>query len=317
MPQSRQNRAEPVSVKQRLGPKHWLTITRKDSILGAALTAPAAIFLVLVIGYPLVYLFRLSLSKVTWLPGEILLSWTGLTNYSQVLHDALFWAAFRHTLLILVVSVSASLLLGLALAIALDHISRGRILMQTALLLPWVIAPALSSAMWKWLYNDQFGIINYVLTSLHLVKQPILWLADPKIAIFSIILADFWQYTPFVMILLFAGLQAIPQQLYEAARIDGANSFQLLRHISLPNLKPVLLFVILIRTVFTLRIFDFIYTLTRGGPAGSTQVLATLLYNSAFSFMKYGYAAAVAVILLIITIIASSGILALFRGDSA
>jgi ABC-type sugar transport system permease subunit len=295
----------------------WLTQSRKNMLFGAAAVAPAMIFLGLVLLYPMAYLFQLSLSKVTWRPGSITLAWAGLANFARIAQDKYFWEALQHTAYIVLTSVPISFVLALAVALALNRIAHGRIVIQTLLLFPWVIAPALSSAMWRWLYNDQWGIIDHVLTSLHITQNPILWLADPSVAINSVVICDIWQYTPFCMVLLFAGLQDVPEYLYEAAKIDGANAWQLLWNITLPHLKPVILFVFLIRTIFTLRIFDFIYTLTRGGPARSTEVLATLLYDNAFQFMKYDYAAAVAVTLLFITIIAAAGYLVVFREKSA
>jgi multiple sugar transport system permease protein len=291
----------------------WFTLQREDMAFGAIMVAPAMIFLSLVLGYPLFYLFQLALSKVTWRPGYITLEWVGLANFGTLLHDNYFWQALQHTGHIVVASVPISFLLALGLALALDRISHGRVALQTILLFPWMVAPALSSSMWRWLYHDQFGIIDYMLKSIGIIKDPILWLADPRIAIYSVIICDVWQYTPFCMVLLFAGLQDIPEYLYEAAKIDGANAWQLLRYITLPHLKPLILFVLLIRTIFTLRIFDFVYTLTGGGPARSTEVLATFLYKNGFQYMKYDYSAAIAVALLCITIIAVVGFLTVFR----
>jgi multiple sugar transport system permease protein len=295
---------------------HLITRKQKDGVYGAALVAPSMIFLALVLGYPLYYLFKLALSKVTWDAGHINQEWVGFTNFVTLFRDDYFWEAFRHTGHLVVLSVPIAFLLALGIALALDKIIHGRAAFLTILLLPWMIAPALSASMWRWLYNDQFGIIGYVMTSLGIVEKPILWLADSKVAIYSIVICDVWQYTPFCIVLLYAGLQDIPSYLYEAAKIDGANAWQLLKYITFPQLRPVIFFILLIRTIFTLRIFDFVYTLTKGGPARSTEVLATFLYKNAFQYMKLDYSATIAIALLLITVAFSIGFFALFKQDN-
>ena len=286
----------------------------KNAFFAYGITLPAIIYLLLIVGYPVFYLFQLAMSKVRFEAGSLNLKWVGLENFRILFQDQYFWEALKHTIYIVVTSIPVSVILALILALCLDRIRRGRGIMQTALLLPWMIAPALGAAMWRWLYNDQFGLINYILRLVGLIKQPILWLADPNVAINSIVICDVWQYTPFCIIILFAGLQDIPTDLYEAAGIDGANALQVFWYITLRLLKTEILFVLLIRTVFTLRIFDYVYTLTRGGPGRSTEVIATYLYRTAFSLAKFDYSATIAVTLLIITAILALGYIMLFKG---
>jgi multiple sugar transport system permease protein len=286
----------------------------KNAFFAYGITLPAIIYLLLVVGYPVFYLFQLAMSKARFEAGSLNLKWVGLENFRILFQDQYFWEALKHTIYIVVTSIPVSVILALILALCLDKIRRGRGIMQTALLLPWMIAPALGAAMWRWLYNDQFGLINYMLRLVGLIKQPILWLADPNVAINSIVICDVWQYTPFCIIILFAGLQDIPTDLYEAAGIDGANALQVFWYITLRLLKTEILFVLLIRTVFTLRIFDYVYTLTRGGPGRSTEVIATYLYRTAFSLAKFDYSATIAVTLLIITAVLALGYIMLFKG---
>lgn len=296
--------------------KYFWTIARKNVIFAYLVLTPAIVFLGLVVGYPIFYLFRLSLSRAIYYPGQIVLEWIGLENFKILLNDSYFWEALKHTLYIFAISVPVSFVLALIISVCLDKLRHGRIIVRTAILLPWMIAPALASAMWRWLYNDQFGIINYILKSWGIIENSILWLADPKYAIHSIIICDIWQYTPFCIIILFAGLQDMPEELYDASKIDGANTFQIFSHITLPLIKSYVLFVLLIRTVFTLRIFDFVYTLTRGGPARSTEVLTTYLFKTAFQYMKYDYSATISIVLLLITIIVSLSIIIIFKGGT-
>lgn len=295
----------------------WFTLRRKNILFGYALAAPAIIFLILIVWYPMTYLFRLGFNKVTWQVGALHFEWSGLENFKLLINDDYFWGALKHTAYIVITSVPISFVLSLAVAISLDKIKHGKILLRTALLLPWMIAPALAAAMWRWLYNDQFGIIDFILVYLGIIKNPILWLADPNVAINSIVICDVWQYTPFCTIILFAGLQNIPKELYEAAEIDGANFFQIFWYITIRLLKPQILFILLLRTIFTLRIFDYVFALTKGGPARSTEVLATYLYKTGFQFMKYDYAAVISIALLFITVLVAFGIISAFKGGSA
>ncbi|MHB1334836.1 MAG: carbohydrate ABC transporter permease [Candidatus Humimicrobiaceae bacterium] len=291
-------------------------LKRKNMFFAYFMTSPAIIFLLLVVGYPVFYLFQLAMSDVSISAGSLSLSWVGLKNFNILFKDQYFLEALKHTLYIVATSIPVSIIIALVLALCLDKIFRGRGIMQTAILLPWMIAPALAAAMWRWLYNDQFGLIDYVLKFLRIIDKPILWLSDPNVAINSIVICDVWQYTPFCTIILFAGLQDIPGELYEAAGIDGANALQVFWYITLRLLKSQILFVLIIRTVFTLRIFDYVYTLTRGGPGGSTEVLATYLYKTAFSFMKFDYSAAIGIILLLITAVVGLGYVMLLRGGA-
>jgi len=292
-----------------------LTIAKKNVIFAYALIAPAIVYLGMIVGYPIFYLFWLSLNKVTWQPGKLMFNWVGTDNFRAILNDSYFLEALRHTMYIVVISVPISLVIALIIAICLNKIKFGRNILRVILLLPWMIAPALASIMWRWLYNDQFGILNFILSYLGIIKQPILWLANPAVAINSIVICDVWQYTPFCMIILFAGLQNVPKELYDASKVDGATSFEAFRYITLPNIKSNIIFVLLIRTVFTLRIFDFIFTLTRGGPARSTEVLTTYIYKLGFQFMKYDYSSAVSVILLVITSITIFGYMIIFKKE--
>lgn len=293
-----------------------LSLAKKNVIFAYAIITPTIAYLGLVVGYPMFYLLWIALNKVTWQPGKLMFEWAGVENFKIILNDVYFWEALKHTIYIVIISVPISFVLALLIAVCLNKIRFSGNILRTGLLLPWMIAPALASTMWRWLYNDQFGILNYILYYFGIVKQPVLWLANPKIAINSIVICDVWQYTPFCMIILFAGLQDVPEELYDASKVDGANSFEIFRYITLPYLKSHITFVFLIRTVFTLRIFDFVFTLTKGGPARSTEVLTTYIYKLGFQFMKYDYSSAVSIILLLITIIAIFGYMIIFKVGS-
>jgi len=195
-----------------------------------------------------------------------------------------------------IVSVSLELLLGLAIALLLQRSFRGRGWMRVVVLLPWAIPTVVSARMWEWLYNAEFGLLNYVAALAGLTTQPVNWLGDPFWALHAAIVMDVWKTMPFAAILLLAGLQTIPRDLYQAARVDGANPWQIFRSVTLPLLKPMILVVLLFRTLDAFRVFDAVYVLTGGGPANSTETLSIYTYKVLFQTLQFGYGSALAVV---------------------
>lgn len=255
---------------------------------GYRYVGPALILLGAVTLYPILYVFYLSFQRRLLIFD--ISRFVGLENYGFLLQDLRFWKALQNTAYFTGVSVSLEILLGLMIAILLNRPSRLRGLMRSVVLLPWAIPTIVSARMWEWIFNTDFGILN------HLLGAKINWLGNPGLAMHAAILVDLWKTTPFVVILLLAGLQVIPQDLYEAARADGAGTLVLFRRITLPLLKPVLLVVLIFRTLDAWRVFDVIYVLTGGGPANTTETLSIYAYKTLFQTLQFGYGSTLSVV---------------------
>ena len=220
-------------------------------------------------------------------------SFTGLANARHLVHDAIFWKAWRQTLEFTAVTTIAETLLGLVIALALYEKFKGRGLVRAAVLVPWAIPTVVTARMFSWLF-DQGGLLNYLLVKSHLVSQPVNFLGSTTFALPTLMVADIWKTTPFMALLLLAGLQTIPPGLAEAARIDGASAWSYFWRVRLPLLMPTLLVASLLRALDAFRVFDLPYVVTGGGPASSTQTMSTYAYNVLFSGLEIGYGSAIA-----------------------
>lgn len=218
---------------------------------------------------------------------------TGLANARRLAHDAIFWKAWRQTLEFTAITTIAETLLGLVIALALYEKFRGRGLVRAAVLVPWAIPTVVTARMFSWLF-DQGGLLNYLLVKSHLVSQPVNFLGSTTFALPTLMVADIWKTTPFMALLLLAGLQTIPPGLEEAARIDGASGWSYFWRVRLPLLMPTLLVASLLRALDAFRVFDLPYVVTGGGPASSTQTMSTYAYNILFSGLEIGYGSAIA-----------------------
>ncbi len=221
--------------------------------------------------------------------------WVGLDNYTALFASPDFWSALGHTFLFIIGYLPVVLVLGLGLALLLNQKLRGLVLFRLAFFMPVVSAWVAVALLWKWLLNPRYGLVNYLIGLLGIQGPG--WIFDPGWSIPSIILASVWKDLGFVMMLLLAGLQAIPLEYSEAARIDGANNLKLLWKITLPLLSPTLFFVIVISLINSFQVFDQVYVMTGGGPAGSSQVLVGEIVNNAFSYSRFGYASAMSWVL--------------------
>ena len=222
-----------------------------------------------------------------------------LKNYSVLVKMEEFWVSFKNLLLFTVVSVSGHIIIGLIIALLVNIPIKGQKLFRSISLLPWMLPPAVVATTWAWMYHTPFGIINPLLQSIGLINQPIAWLSTKETAMASLLITNLWRGYPFVSIILLAGLQAIPKQLYEAAEIDGAGSWQSFLFVTLPLLKKAILIAGLLDLMGTVKYFDMIWVMTRGGPAHATEVLATFIYKLFFMAMRPGVAAALGVVMLI------------------
>jgi ABC-type sugar transport system permease subunit len=225
----------------------------------------------------------------------------GLGNYGTILQDARFWQSLGHTALFTVISLVVELVLGLALALAMNQAFRGRGVVRAAVLVPWAIPTVVAALLWRFIFDSQAGIANVVLSNVGRLHHPLVWFVRASTAWVPVILADVWKTTPFVALLLLAGLQSIDQELYEAAATDGASAWWQLTRITIPLLKPAILVALIFRTLDAFRVFDLIYVMTGGGPGTSTEPVALYTFNALLQNLEFGYGAALSVIIFIVT----------------
>jgi multiple sugar transport system permease protein len=249
--------------------------------------APAAVVLGTVALFPALAVLWLSLEQRSPLLGAT--RFVGFGNYTRLFADARFWNALWNTAYFTAVSVALELLLGLGMALLLARAFRGRAVVYSVILLPWAIPTVVSARLWEWMYNADYGVLNYLLGA------HVNWLGSPVWALHAAIIMDVWKATPFAALLLLAGLQTIPRELYQAAALDGAGPWTTFRRITLPLLAPLLLVVLIFRTIDAFRVFDAIYVLTGGGPANSTETLSIYAYKALFQALEFGYGSALAV----------------------
>jgi multiple sugar transport system permease protein len=273
------------------------------------LMAPALLLLALMFLWPLAHYGWLSLQAQSVFTGLMPLP-VGLANWQRLLADGRFWQDAGQTLRFAVVSVGLELLLGLAIALLLHQRWRGRGLVRSLALLPWALPTTVMALGWRWILNDPNGPINGWLQSLGLGTLP--FLAAPSLAWLAAVLADVWKTTPFVALLLLAGLQTIPGDLYEALALEGGGPWQGLRRITLPLLRPYVFLVLLFRLAQALGVFDLILVLTGGGPAGSSESLALYAYLNAMRFLDFGYSATV-MLGMFLLLLAGAGALVLWQ----
>lgn len=253
----------------------------------ARFVAPSLVLMCLVTVYPIFHVLWLSLNKKHLIFGDR--EFVGLGNFAFLAQDARFWNALGNTAYFTAASVALELVLGLGIALLMDRAFRLKGLMRALVLVPWAVPTVVSARMWEWMYNTDFGILNYALGA------KVNWLGSTFWALNAAVFMDVWKTTPFVAIILMAGLQTIPRELYQAARVDGAGPWAVFRNVTLPLLKPVILVVLIFRTLDAFRIFDAIYVLTGGGPAQSTETLSIYAYKVLFQTLQFGRGSAIAV----------------------
>ncbi|HEX5890354.1 MAG TPA: sugar ABC transporter permease [Pyrinomonadaceae bacterium] len=269
---------------------------RRELLLPYLLVAPALAVLLALSIYPLLYSITISLQQET-ASGIV---WT-LAHFKRLLTDNFFRTAMVHTFVYAVAALTCEFLIGLVLALLLNQQIRGRGLFRASLLVPMMLPTVVVGVVWRLLLNPNFGAINGTLKQLGVNTEGLTWTASPRLAFVAVVAVDVWQWTPFVFLVLLAGLQAIPQEPYEAALIDGSSRWQTFRHVTLPLLKPAILIVLLLRTMDLLRVFDQIFILTEGGPGFATEMISLYIYRTAFRFSDFGYAAAMSFVLLAVT----------------
>jgi multiple sugar transport system permease protein len=266
---------------------------------------PALLILVTLSIYPMIYSVKVSITDAS---GAFTLA-----NFIRLFQDRLFGAAAVQTTVLTLVALVIEFVLGLALAVLIDSLARARSVFRAGLLVPMLLPPVVAAVAWRLIYNPQFGVLNGTLRRIGVNTAPLTWTSGENSALLSVILVDVWEWTPFLFLLLSAGLQAIPPEPIEAARIDGAGAWRIFWDVTLPLLKPTVLLALLLRAMDLVRIFDQIFILTQGGPGTATETVSLYIYRTAFRFSNFGYAAAMSFVLLAATIVFSRGLMRLMR----
>jgi trehalose/maltose transport system permease protein len=268
----------------------------KQRRLAWYLIIPAVLVVVLVIGYPLAQVVVYSFLRYK-LDGVTPASFVGLGNYAFVLSDPDWWRAVWNTLIFTFFSVTLETILGLVVALVANAKFKGRTFFRIAILIPWAIPTVVSSQIWKWMFNDVYGVVNLLLTNFHIIPDKIAWLAVPETAIPVIIAVDVWKTVPFMALLILAGLQTIPGDMYEAGSIDGATGIKTFFYLTLPFIMPTLLVALIFRTLDALRVFDIFYIMV--GGAGDMATMATYNRLQLIDFLDAGVGSATSVIILV------------------
>ncbi len=289
-----------------LAPRWLGTTARRSRLTPLLMVLPAVAVLLAITVFPLVYTLRLTVLSwelTTGFPPQFV----GLQNFARVLfQDPRFWNALMNTGILVGIGVGFQTVIGTGLALELNQLGRSRPFFLSLLLIPVMIAPVIAGFQFRMIYNDQFGPLNYLLDLMTGGRfRGYAWLADPHVALGAVMFTDVWQWTPFMTLVVLAGLQSMPGELLEAAEVDGASGPQRLWRITLPLLLPVIVVGILVRVMDTFKLFDIVYQLTGGGPGSVTETIAYYTYLQGFKFFSLGYTSAMAFIqLIVITIVA-------------
>jgi multiple sugar transport system permease protein len=276
---------------------------------------PALGLMLLVALYPLASTFWLSLRDE--FPIFHISRFVGFAHYITLWNDPRFWQSLANTTYFTVVSVLAEVIVGFGVALLLHQVFPARGLVRALVLMPWFVPTVVAARVWEWIYHPHFGVLNALLLHSGLTNAAINWLGHPVLALHSAIIADVWKTMPFAALLILAGLQTIPGDLYRAARVDGASTLQSFWHITFPWLVPVLGITVIFRMLDALRVFDVVYVLTGGGPANTTETLSIYAYRLSFQTLEFGYGAALAVVTLAIILVTSLALQLVLRRDDA
>ncbi|MEJ1092754.1 sugar ABC transporter permease [Microbacterium istanbulense] len=288
--QGRQSRRRVVSARD--------VATRR---LGLVLATPALIYIVVFLAFPLIYNLYLSVtdaSGANLISGN--LSFNNFENYGVVLSDPAFWNAALLSLIFTVACLVLQYILGFALALYFRHPFLGNGPIRALLLVGWILPPVVTGTIFRWLFDTDYGLVNFVLQSLGIIDQPVQWLTQGTTAMFAVIVANLWVGIPFNMLLILSGLHLIDDVLYEAASVDGASRWRQFWSITFPLMAPVSISVLLLGVINTYKVFDLIYTMTRGGPVDATTTLPIYTYLETFSFFEFGTGAAASALTLLL-----------------
>jgi multiple sugar transport system permease protein len=277
--------------------------TLSDGKYGLLLIAPAMVIILFFALAPLFYAVSVSFRHADLTMGGIQ-GWVGLDNYRTVLHETKFWSTVKTTLVFTFFAIIVEMTLGIFIAFLIYGATFGKGLIRSLVILPLAMAPAVTGLFWRYLYDTQFGVFNYFISALGLPWHPN-WLGDIKLGMMSLIIFDTWLWVPFVALIVLAGLQSLPKEPFEAAELDGASTFLVLRTLTAPMLAPVLTLVFILRTIDLLRLYDSVATLTRSGPGDTTETMTYYLYRQGLVFFRMDYASTMALLFMFAVIVAS------------
>jgi len=283
----------------------WLRSLRGPAAFAYLLLAPAVLTLAIVVLYPVITGIDISFRRVEIYSPSAPRGPLTLANYVRLFEAPAFWQAVRVSIAYVIISISFALLIGFGTALLLNQRFRGRTLARTLAVLPWAVPPVVAVNIWWWILDPSYGLLNWILLKVGVIAQPVNWIAQTGPALASVSLVTIWKGYPFFTVMLLAGLQAIPQDLYDAVAVDGAGRVGTFRHITLPALRGVLSLATLLSVLWVFREFTIIWVLTGGGPIRATETLAIMTYREAFANFRMGFAAAIGMVTLVISIVAS------------
>jgi multiple sugar transport system permease protein len=274
----------------------------REKTFAIVLIVPTFLFVMIFAFYPIMYSFYLSFHRIILGLPQLGQKFIGFKNYIDLFYDRIAIHSMVNTLLFVFISTFFEIVFGLIIALVINKHFRGRGFVRAAVLIPWAIPTVVASQMWRFIFNDKYGLINFIFFGSDEVRYQA-WLASPFSAFMAIVVADVWKTSSFAALLILAGLQMIPDELYEAAEIDGANEWQQFWRITFPLVKPALLIALLFRTMDAFRVFDLVFVMTQGGPADSTNVLQFYGYKKIFAEGMMGYGSTISVLVFVITFI--------------
>ena len=286
-------------------------LAAREKWLAAWYMLPTLLILTALSIYPIINTFWLSLNRV--MLSLQIFKFAGLANYYRLFSDPKFFNAWKNTVFFTFASVLLETALGLIIALIIVKNFRGRGMARAAILIPWAIPTVVSSKMWEWIFNSNYGVMNHLLLQAGLLDQAKNWLGTTGLAMVVIIFVDVWKTTPFMALLILAGLASIPRDVYESARIDGCRSGQAFLRITLPLLRPVLLVAMLLRSLDAFRVFDLVFIMTQGGPADSTEVLSSYTYKVLFNLTNFGYGSSLAMSMFFTVLVMALGFFLVMR----
>ncbi|MBW7475718.1 sugar ABC transporter permease [Paenibacillus oenotherae] len=264
---------------------------------------PALVFMAIFIIYPIFYNAVLSFKDVNVYNLNGKQNFVGFDNYIKTFKDQVFYIAAKNSVIFTVVSIFFQFVIGFALALLFNSKFPGRNLFRSLMLLAWMLPVVITGTVFQWMMSGDYGVINYFLQSIGLIDQPINWLSEGNTALLGTIIANIWIGIPFNMIILLSGLQTLPEQLYEAAKLDGANRLLQFKHITLPLMRPTILVLLMLGIINTFKVFDLIFIMTAGGPVTSSTVLPIYAYQLSFSMFDFSHGASVSMIMFVLLIL--------------
>ncbi len=267
------------------------------------LLLPSLIFFAGMLCYPVIYLVKLSLHQFNFANPGVTTKFIGLKNFFLLFQDFIFLTALKNTFFFVAIATTIQFIFGMGIALLLSVTVKGRGISVAILLMPTIMARVVVGVLWRFMYNSEFGIITYCLNKIGFLAPGEGMLTSAFKAMIGVIITDIWQWTPFIALILFAGLTALPKELYEAGKVDGASKLQLFRYVTVPLLRPLIVIVLFIRIVDATKTFDKIYVLTRGGPGYATELINVFCYKMNFIFFNMGYGSAAVLVLFFMVLV--------------